>query len=233
MGVLSLLRTHFKGRISSTNLHDIPRPLTKVLRAKYRGHRLEIWANETLIVLEVFGAYQPIGGMYVTLEARGLAKEEPVRFLEANAKSYAIYSMVGPFDAPMKKFIESGVLARVIEMVGIGEKERLAIYSNQIRVRHLTPTFERALESIDAILDLIPESDITEKRDYSDLPPEFSPLLPFLSVWDLSDDEDRGLKVKRSSKATRRKLIEAVNPFMANISAYLDSFGDGPISDCR
>jgi hypothetical protein len=230
-GVLSRLRTHFKGRVSNTNLDYIPHPLTKVLRAKYRGHRLEIWANETMFLLQVFGAYLPIGGMYVTVAAPGLRKEEPVRFLEASAKSYAIYSMVGPLDAPMKKFLESDVLARVLEIVGIGEKERLVIYSSQIHVRQLSPTFDRVVGSIDAILDLIPESHVIEKRDYSDLPLEFSPLLPLLPVWDVSDDEDRWLKVKRSSRATRKRLIEAVNPFMAKISAYLDSFGDRPISD--
>ncbi len=230
-GVLSRLRKHFNGRVSSTNLNDIQEPLTKVLRAKYRGHRLKIWANETFFVLEVDGAYEAIGGLRVKLAVPVPGKEEPVRFLEANAKSYAIYSMVGPLDALMEKFLESDLLARVLEIVGIAESENLVIYSSQIRVRLLTPTFERTVQSIDAILDLLPESDSVEKRDYSDLPAEFAPLLPLLPVWDLSDDEDRWQKVKRSSKATRKKLIETVDPFMAKISAYLDSFGDRPVSD--
>lgn len=230
-GVLSRLRKHFNGRVSSTNLNDIQGPLTKVLRAKYRGHRIEIWANETFFVLLVFGAYKEIGGLRVKLAVSVPGKKEPVRFLEANAKNYAVYSMVGPLDALMEKFLESDLLARVLEIAGIAERESLVIYSSQIRVRLLTPTFERAVKSIDAILDLLPESDIVEERDFSDLPAEFAPLLPLLPVWDLSDDEDRWQKVKRSSKATRKKLIETVDPFMAKISAYLDSFGDRPISD--
>ena len=162
-GVLSRLRKHFNGRVSSTNLNDIQEPLTKVLRAKHRGRRLKIWANETFFVLEVDGAYEAIGGLRVKLAVPGPGKEEPVRFLEANARSYAIYSMVGPLDALMEKFLESDLLARVLGIVGIAESENLVVYSSQIRVRLLTPTFERTVQSIDAILDLLPESDSVEK----------------------------------------------------------------------
>lgn len=230
-GVLRRLRIQFKGRVSTTNLIDIHRPLTKVLRAKYRGHRVQIWANETFLVLEVFGAYEPIGGLRLKLAIPAPSKGGLVRFLEANAKNYGIYSLVGPLDAPMQNFLEGDVLARVLERVEIADDESLVIYSNQIKVRLVTPSFERVLYSIDTILDLIPEAEIVEKRDYSDLPLEFAPLLPLLAVWDLSDDEDRWQKVKRSSKATRKRLIETVDPLMPKISAYLDSFTGRQMSD--
>src|ERR1017187_4340894 len=67
LAVLRRLRIHFKGRVSTTNLRDVQGPLTKVLRAKFRDLRIEIWANETFLVVEVFGAYEPIGGLYAKL----------------------------------------------------------------------------------------------------------------------------------------------------------------------
>ena len=231
LAVLRLLRIHFKGRVSSANLRDMHGALSRVLRAKYRAHRLQIWANEIFLVLEVFGAYLPIGGLAVKPAVDVLDSEDTVQFLETDARRYAIRSFAGPLDEPMRKFLESGVLAQVLQRVGTAENESLTIYSNQIKVRLLTPGFERALNTIDTILDLIPESDLVEKRGYSDLPPEFSPLLPLLKVWDVSDDEERWSKVKRSSKVTRKKLIATVRPFMAGISAYLDSFDDRQLSD--
>jgi hypothetical protein len=230
-GVLRRLRKHFNGRVSRANLIDIRRPLTKVLRAKYRAHRLEIWANETFLVLEVFGAYEPIGGLRLNLAVPAPAKGSLVRFLEVNAKNYGIYSLVEPLDAQMRSFLDRDVLARVLERVGIADGESVVVYSNQIKARLVTPSFERVLDTIDTILDLIPESEIVEKRDYSDLPPELAPLLPLLAVWDRSDDEDRWQKVKRSSKASRKRLIETVYPFMAKISTYLDSFNGRQMSD--
>jgi hypothetical protein len=230
-GVLRRLRIQFKGRVSTTNLNDIDRPLTKVLRAKYRGHRVRIWANETFLVLEIFGAYLTIGGLRLKLAIPAPSKGGLVRFLEVNARNYGIYSMVGPLGATMQSFLECDVLARVLERVGIADDESMVIYSSQIRVRLVTPSMERVLDTIDAILDLLPESEAAEKREYGDLPPEFAPLIPLLTVWDLSDDEDRWQKVKRSSKATRKRLIETVDPFMAGISAYLDSFNGREMSD--
>jgi hypothetical protein len=230
-GVLRRLRSHLDGRISNAKLLDIQGALTKVLRAKYKGHRIAIWANETFFVLEVFGAYQPIGGLYVKLAVPVDPRWEFIQLIQVNAKSYAIYSMVGPLDAQMRNFLESDVLARALERLGTADDESLVIYSNQIKVRFVPPSFERVLGAIDTILDLIPEAEIVEKRDYSDLPPEFAPLLPLLAVWDLSDDAERWQKMKRSSKATQKRLIETVIPLMAKISGYLDSFNGGLMSD--
>jgi CRISPR/Cas system-associated endoribonuclease Cas2 len=231
LAVLRRLRIHFKGRVSTTNLRDVQGPLTKVLRAKFRDLRIEIWANETFLVVEVFGAYEPIGGLYAKLAVPVDPRWELIQSIQVKAKSYAIYSMVGPLDAQMRNFLESNVLARVLERVGTADDESLVIYSNQIKARLVTPSFERVLDTIDTILDLIPEAEIVEKREYGDLPPEFAPLIPLLTVWDLSDDEGRWQKVKRSSKATRKRLIETVDPFMAGISAYLDSFNGREMSD--
>jgi len=277
-GVLRRLRIHFKGRVSKTNLLDLQGPLTKVLRARYRDHRIEIWANETFLLLGVYGTYGYIGGMRLRLAgsvlsdrdpirlietngrryaiysvvppdsvvpldapteklrgsdalARLLDNRDPIRFLETSAGSYAVYSVVRRLDTLMEGFLRSDALARLLERVGIADYEGVLIDSNQIRTRLYKPGFKRALESIDAILDLIPESEVVEKRDCSDLPPEFAPLLPLLPTWDLSDDEARWQKVKRSSKASRRKLIEAVNPFMAGISAYLETFHGREMTD--
>jgi len=229
--VLRRLRKHFNGRVSTTNLMDIEGPLIRVLRAKYRDHRIEVWANEVFFLLQVSGAYEPIGGLRVMPGVPQPGGQEAVRLLRTSAKSYAIYSFVGPLDALMENFLETDALARLLESIAIAERENLVIYSNEIRVRLLAPSFNRAVDSIDAILDLLPESGIAQKRNYSDLPREFEPLMPLLPVWDLSDDEDRWQKVKRSSKATRKKLIETVDPFMAKISAYLDSFNGREMSD--
>lgn len=67
--------------------------------------------------------------------------------------------------------------------------------------------------------------------DASKVPEDLRSLVPLAARWGIGDDVDRNAKVDKASDAERAELKNAVDPLSARITAWLDSFPSGAMSD--
>lgn len=70
-----------------------------------------------------------------------------------------------------------------------------------------------------------------QRADSAKVPADLRHLVPLAERWGIGDDLDRTAKVDRATPAERQELSTALAPFHARITAWLDSFGKGAMSD--
>jgi hypothetical protein len=70
-----------------------------------------------------------------------------------------------------------------------------------------------------------------QRLDPEQVPADLRQLVPMAERWGIGDDVDRNAKVDRATAAEREELQTAVEPHHARITAWLDSFGQGQMSD--
>jgi hypothetical protein len=67
--------------------------------------------------------------------------------------------------------------------------------------------------------------------DPNQVPPRLRHLLPLAGQWGIGDDVERMEYIERSSPAERDDLARALAPYHAEITAWLDSFEPGAMSE--
>ena len=67
--------------------------------------------------------------------------------------------------------------------------------------------------------------------DPSKVPEQLRPLVPLAEEWGIGDDAQRAARVDDASDDERAKLREALAPHQVEITAWLDSFGEGELSN--
>ena len=67
--------------------------------------------------------------------------------------------------------------------------------------------------------------------DAAAVPSALRHLVPLAERWGIGDDVERNDYVVQASAADRAALRDAVVPYYEQITAWLDSFGDEPMSD--
>jgi hypothetical protein len=122
---------------------------------------------------------------------------------------------------------------RVIASLRLSTNESLHVYVNCVTV-YLQPTSRPRIlggvASAIALADRLPARAATIV-DVSGLPSELAALVPLARRWGLSDDVDRGERLRRTSTRGLRGLVRAVAPLCGAVNAYLDSCGDAPMPE--
>jgi hypothetical protein len=67
--------------------------------------------------------------------------------------------------------------------------------------------------------------------DSENVPPALRNLVPLARVWGIGDDVERMEHIQRSSPADRQALESALAPYHGQITAWLDSFEPGSMTD--
>ncbi len=67
--------------------------------------------------------------------------------------------------------------------------------------------------------------------DPDKVPEDLRDLVPLAQRWGIGDDVARPERVQRATEAERSELRSAFGPRQARITAWLDSFGQGAMSD--
>jgi len=67
--------------------------------------------------------------------------------------------------------------------------------------------------------------------DASKVPEDLRSLVPLAARWGIGDDVDRNAKVDKATDSERAELKNAVDPLSTRITAWLDSFPSGAMSD--
>ena len=63
------------------------------------------------------------------------------------------------------------------------------------------------------------------------VPADLRHLVPLAQRWGIGDDTERNAKVERSTPAEREELRTAIAPVQSRITAWLDSFGQGAMTN--
>lgn len=67
--------------------------------------------------------------------------------------------------------------------------------------------------------------------DGDKVPEDLRDLVPLAQRWGIGDDVDRSERIQKATAAERSELRAAFGPRQARITAWLDSFGQGPMPD--
>jgi hypothetical protein len=73
--------------------------------------------------------------------------------------------------------------------------------------------------------------DVAQRLDSAAVPVDLRHLVPLAERWGIGDDVDRNDRVRSATAAEREELQSAITPLYARITAWLDSFGGGAMSD--
>jgi hypothetical protein len=72
---------------------------------------------------------------------------------------------------------------------------------------------------------------VAMKLNPEQVPSDLRHLVPLAERWGIGDDADRNTKVDQATPAEREELRAAVQPVHDRITAWLDSFGQGVMTD--
>jgi hypothetical protein len=120
----------------------------------------------------------------------------------------------------------------VLQNLQLKSNEGIFIYRNGVQLvvdksRDIIPEIS-ILRGLKKILESnFPES--PEIFDPSNIPSDLQDLVPFLTEWAISDDDEREIKIRKSSKVKLKRIVDIVSPKMDIINNYLDSFDSDPM----
>lgn len=72
---------------------------------------------------------------------------------------------------------------------------------------------------------------VDQRLDSAAVPVDLRHLVPLAERWGIGDDVDRNDRVRRATAAQREELRNGITPLYARITAWLDSFRGGAMSD--
>lgn len=205
--------------------------LTHRLRALYRRHEIELLANQDLMLADVEACFGEFTLLYINPRAR-LSHDAPACTVHASGIEHQVFNSGGELSQVQSDLIESGVLELLLEIIRPREGEEINISQRLVRVYMRRPTAQRVMAVIHAVIELMPhEAGWKERRAFDKLPDALRPLIPFVTKWAISDDEERWRKLRHCAKSTRRKLVSTVLPLVPAIDQFLESFGKNPTEE--
>jgi hypothetical protein len=72
---------------------------------------------------------------------------------------------------------------------------------------------------------------VEQHLDSAAVPVDLRHLVPLAERWGIGDDVERNQRVGRATPAEREELRAAITPLYSRITAWLDSFGGGAMTD--
>jgi hypothetical protein len=227
IGVLHNLAPSLKGHVRKKIVRLYGgTTLTRQLRTLYRGHKVELLANSELILADVEASYGRFE-LFVINPRPSTLYGKPARPINTATARHVIFTIGGHLSPPQSELCESGVLERLLDVINPGDGEEINVSQRLVRVYLQQPSMNRVVAIIHAVIDLMPH-DERAVPEFASLPDALRPLIPLLAKWAIDDDDERSRKLKRCTRSTRQKLVDAVVPQLPAIDTFLDSFGANP-----
>jgi hypothetical protein len=158
---------------------DDGRTLTHRLRAFRQGHQIELLAGEDLILVDVEAHYGKFTLFYINPRKRNALLGEPIFTMSIVGRELQGFNYPGEVTPEQSSLIESGALSDLFEVIGPSDGEEINVSQKLVRVFLLTPSAERVMAVIQAVINLMPHEGESKER-YADLPTELRPLIPLV-----------------------------------------------------
>jgi hypothetical protein len=201
--------------------------LTRQLQGFYRGHKIELLANDELILVDVEASYGRFELIQINPRSTRFQHGKLARTVITNGAKHAIFTMDGNLSLAQTELYEGGVLGRLLDIIDPSEGEEINVSQRLVRLYLQRPNMDRVTTIIDAVIDLMPHEQGAAAA-FATFPEALQPLVPLLAKWAIDDDDERLRKLKRCTRSTRQKLVDAVVPLLPTIDSFLDSFGTNP-----
>lgn len=202
--------------------------LTQSLRATFREHKIELLANDNLVLADVEARYGEFKLLKINERPSKYRFGNTAATISASAAEHTVRTIDGKLSRAQAELIASGVLSRLIERINLQTDEELNISQGLVRAYLRLATAERLMSFINAVMEVMPHEESGRYNEIKQLPEELQALIPLLPKWAIDDDEERTRKVRRCSPSTRQKLVDTVVPLLPEINQFLDGFGKNP-----
>lgn len=227
IGVLHQLAERLGGRVKKRLVRLVGGTiLTHQLRTPYRKHKIDLRANDELVLIDVEAAYGSFHLFMINRRPRTIYGK-PAHMIRASGVDHIVFTLDGSLSEAQSELCESGPMSQLLDVVNPREGEEINVSQRLFRVYLQEPTLNRVMAVIDAVIELMPHVNRAE-REAVKLPDALKPLRPLLARWAIDDDGERSQKLQRCQPASLRKLVDTVVPLLPAIDKFLDSFGTSP-----
>jgi len=226
--VLHKLADSLKGHVKKKTVHlDGGTTLTRQLRGLYRGHRVELLANDELILADVEASYGEFELLKINPRPARFPYGKPARTITTRDTKHVIFTIDGKLSPAQVELCESGVLGRLLNVINPSGGEEMNVSQRLVRVYLSRANMDRVTAVIDAVVDIFPHEQRAPAA-FATFPEALRPLVPLLPKWAIDDDDERSRKLRRCTPSSRQKLVDTVIPLLSAIDSFLDSFGANP-----
>jgi hypothetical protein len=200
------------------------------------GRKVHVDVGGELARISIFGEFD-VPLLTVNAADRIGFKSQRAGNVRIGVETTTVYTSDGTITEVQKRILDSKEMRTLVAFRCFREGEAIHFYRNALVLyaRNDDVTVE-LVAVVSAVANALPISkpQPAPKERYADLPVVLRPLIPLVTEWGISDDEERWQKVKRSRRSTREKLINTVKPLLPALNQYLDGFkGHPPIAACE
>lgn len=192
------------------------------------GHKVTIYANREFIVANISTSLD-VDVFSINRRDKTMALVRSPLQLPA-FPSFPVFSRSS--SGALEDVLRSKTLIRVLSALSLGEAESLHVYRNGVILYFQPESSEKLLSALNALCRFVEELPrFSENVAVGGLPPTLEHLSSLICEWAISDDELRSEMLGQKSPQELKALIAAVEPQIAAINDYLDSFNAEPFSE--
>jgi hypothetical protein len=248
--VLRSLAREFKGRVAQCELYDanictcryepdqlwkpIPvegAPLSKRARFSYRERKIELFSNHTYFYIGIEGAFA-ISAFSINLKIRIGYRSVYASDIQTPHAMLPAFTQDGALSAIHKRVLDRPEFHALLDCAELQKGEGVVLSAGDIGVYLVKPGLGKVRSVVEKAIDLADAEQISDdESDLTQLPSKFHPLIPMIEKWAIADDLERQDLLDAASNAALKKLLAAVEPYLASIDSYLDSFIEPSVAD--
>lgn len=226
IGVLHVLAESLGGRVRKTKVMLMgSTTLTRQVRALHRGHKIELLANDSLMLADVEANYGRFELLTINPRLTRTPYGRPASTINTAGVEHVIFTTDGSLSRAQSELYESGVLGLLLKIIDPHDGEEINVSQRLVRVYLRGPSVDRVMAIIHGVIDLMPHDTAAE---FATFPEALRPLVPLMTKWAIEDDEERSRKLRRCTQSARQRLVDAVVPLLPAIHQFLDNFGANP-----
>lgn len=194
------------------------------------GFKVRLYASdEFLEVQELF---------HSDLDRISINKPNRVHFLRLAgqlslpSRDYDLFTENGALTARQQVLIKDTDFQAFIQDISLSQEESVHLSAGDVKIYLRQRSVESALGVIGSSLNFVKK--IASKKleiDFSELPPQFKPIIPLISTWGKTDDSHREELRENANRKELQAVVAEVRPYFPAINEYLDSFRDQPMPE--
>jgi len=184
------------------------------------GWNVTLRSNDRFVAVDLRGNFSSVTPFSVNRADRiVLTGEKPAGRI--GTRRWPVFSQ-----ARVPTLLKQRHVEKAIEAFNLSDDESIHVYGNGVTVYVQPKSVQQLLAVVSKTTALVRKLPTDEEHplDVSDLPAEFSTLMPLIRKWGVSDDVARAERLARASSVRLRALVMAVAPYFESVNAHLDTF---------